>query len=210
MDKPRRIPQSRSDGTAYWKNLKQFGFMEEQVRWDHRSHDVLSGFLREQTENQRLSFLDCGVLSAVTIRKLRAERLNIEYTGIDISEAVIDDCRMRLPDVDWRVMDVRELDFADDGFDVVHIRHTLEHLPDYERAVREARRVARKWAIFCLFLPLAEEDCIQQQITPFGRMYFNRYGRRRFESLLVELFAGVEEHLIPGEERDNDLFICRI
>jgi SAM-dependent methyltransferase len=42
--------------------------------------------------------------------------------------------------------------FGSDAFDVVVLRHVLEHLPDFEVAMREAISVSRRLAVFVFYL----------------------------------------------------------
>jgi ubiquinone/menaquinone biosynthesis C-methylase UbiE len=191
-----------------WGNLDDFHFMEEPVRFAHPSHDVVTEFLVSSYGANPFSFLDCGVLSAVTIRKLADVPLRAAYTGIDLSAPVVRDCRRRFPETDWRVMDIESLAFPESSFDVVHVRHTLEHLSYYERALRECRRVARRHVIVALFLPLGGEDCLERRVTAKGRMFFNAYGRPAFTAFLSSLFARWREVTVAGPERDNQVFLC--
>lgn len=46
-------------------------------------------------------------------------------------------------------MDLTDIQFPDDTFDVIYCSHVLEHVPEDRRAMRELRRVLKKggWAI---------------------------------------------------------------
>lgn len=47
-------------------------------------------------------------------------------------------------------MDITDIDYADEAFDVIFCSHVLEHVPDDRRAIRELNRVLKSdgWAIF--------------------------------------------------------------
>ena len=156
------------------------------------------------------SLPDCGVLSAVTYRKLQESNLNVAYTGIDIAPQIIDDCRRRFRDVDWRVMDVQQLELPTASYDVVVVRHVLEHLPYYDGAIQEARRVCKRFAVFCLFFPLAKEDALAQKTKADGTYHYNTYGREGFLQLLRKEFTTVTEKMVEDPQRDNQLFICQV
>lgn len=62
----------------------------------------------------------------------------------DFSPAMVEAARRRsLPGVDHRVLDMRELDLPDAGFDAVVCRFGYMLVPDPERAFAETRRVLR-------------------------------------------------------------------
>ena len=50
-------------------------------------------------------------------------------------------------------MDMHEMTFSDDSFDVVYASHSLEHSYDVERVVREIVRVARDGAVVGVEVP---------------------------------------------------------
>ncbi|MBS1914146.1 MAG: class I SAM-dependent methyltransferase [Bacteroidetes bacterium] len=84
------------------------------------------------------------------------EHLALRYTGLDYSSAMIELARRHYPSLDFVVGDACALPFADGAFDVVINGVALMHIPDYVRAIVEARRVARRWCIFHTVPVLAE------------------------------------------------------
>lgn len=93
-------------------------------------------------------FLELGVgTGRIALPFIRA---GYDYTGVDISQAMMD----RLVDklaaeaspqrrYDLRQADITALPFADASFDVVIVVHVLHLVSDWRAAVREARRVLR-------------------------------------------------------------------
>ena len=67
------------------------------------------------------------------------------YRGIDIEPRYIARARSRLPDGEFRVMDARHLEFADESFDVVMFVGALHHMHDdvVRDCFREIHRVLR-------------------------------------------------------------------
>lgn len=134
-----------------WKQWDKFSVMEEHFRFNHRSHKYITDFLLKEMRDSLFSLLDYGVVSAVTYKKLQEVRLNVKYTGIDIGKKIIADCRSRFPNADWRIMDVQNLELGDKSYDIVLIRHLLEHLPYYDKAIKEAKRVAKNMFSYVSF-----------------------------------------------------------
>jgi len=198
--------------TSVWNALDGFAFMEELGRGaEHPSRRHVLGWL-QATYGQPprpFSFLDCGVLSAVTYGDLRASGLSYDYTGTDVSAAVVADCRRRYPEGDWRQTSVTDLAVDDAAYDVVHCRHVLEHLPYYETAIRELARVTRRHLLICLFVPLSPRDEILRRMpTPDGYVWVNQYREQPFVDLLQRLFARVDRIDLSDEDEPNQLFVC--
>ncbi|KAK8203596.1 hypothetical protein M8818_005246 [Zalaria obscura] len=60
---------------------------------------------------------------------LPADLLSLDYTkqtATDFSAVVIDNMRAKHPDVEWRVMDIRSLEFDDASFDIAIDKATLD------------------------------------------------------------------------------------
>jgi SAM-dependent methyltransferase len=83
--------------------------------------------------------LDVGCGIGPYVHRLR--ELGHDCIGIDTNtDAIEAGRRLGRP---LEVASAYELDFADDSFDSVILVECLEHLPEYERALAEAARVAR-------------------------------------------------------------------
>lgn len=71
-------------------------------------------------------------------------------------------------------MDVTDIQFGDESFDVIYCSHVLEHIPDDRKALREFYRVLKKdgWAI--LLVPITVERTFEDSsiIDPEERVKF--------------------------------------
>ena len=105
------------------------------------------------------SMLDVGCGAGDLLALLGAG--GAEARGVDASAARVAAARARGLDVDRG--EALALDPPDGAFDRVVIRHTLHHLADPARAVREAWRVARKEVV--LAEPWADPACAEQGAT---------------------------------------------
>lgn len=61
--------------------------------------------------------------------------------GIDREPAMLEQAKSSCPNVEFRVMDVQQLDLFDNSVDLVTARMVLHHVPELSRALTEARRV---------------------------------------------------------------------
>ncbi|GFP31231.1 class I SAM-dependent methyltransferase [Candidatus Hakubella thermalkaliphila] len=75
--------------------------------------------------------------------------------GIDISDEAIQYAKKQyhLENLEYRIMNVTNLDFPDESFDVVCSIEVIEHLEEYERHLLEIRRVLRPGGILVLSTP---------------------------------------------------------
>lgn len=126
-------------------------------------------------------------------------------------------------------MDITDIRYPDDSFDVIYCSHVLEHVPDDVRAMREFRRVLRPGGMAVLQVPLGDRDVTYEDwsiVTPaerlraFGQIDHVRIYGRDFPGRLLSAGFEVEQvdvrTLIEPEElrrlaidRDEPLFIAR-
>ncbi len=71
----------------------------------------------------------------------------IKYRGYEVCPSFIDLCRERFPDGDFLYGDALSLPEQYNSWDTVICRHMIEHTSDWERALREAFRIARRRVI---------------------------------------------------------------
>ena len=69
---------------------------------------------------------------------------------------------------DILVMDMHELTFADDSFDVVYASHALEHSYDVGRVARELTRVAREGAVVGVEVPVRTQQSAADRVVFSG------------------------------------------
>jgi len=102
--------------------------------------DRLKEFLNELlTQKSKLKLLDVGAWKCMLKGWLDSEFPNrIEYVGIDVI-----DLEDRRKDVEFYVMSGDSLLFPSNTFDVVVYIETLEHIPNYVEALKEAYRILK-------------------------------------------------------------------
>jgi SAM-dependent methyltransferase len=64
-----------------------------------------------------------------------------EPVGLDVAEAMVEQARLRCPNLSFVVGDAQQLPFPDASFDSVTMNFGILHLAEPERAIAEARRV---------------------------------------------------------------------
>ncbi len=89
------------------------------------------------------SLLDVGCGTGWFTRRF-AETGSLTVTGLDPNAEWLDYVRQRTPGVEWVVGDARKLPFADGSFDTVVSITALCFIEDWQRALSEMARVARR------------------------------------------------------------------
>ncbi len=103
-----------------------------------RKTEILVPLLRQYlgTTFRRILAVGCGTgLEAVRL----SEAFKTEVIGIDTNPSSFDP--QAISRVELRQGDATRLDFPDRYFDLVYCFHTLEHIPEYARALSEMARV---------------------------------------------------------------------
>src|SRR4051812_46392667 len=102
---------------------------------------IANRFAQMVTMQRPFELLDVGCGTGQS-RQLYVEHTK-RYVGIDLSPGAIELARRKFPSAEWQVADATALPFADASFDAVAFSSVLHHIPDFTRALVEARRVLR-------------------------------------------------------------------
>lgn len=89
--------------------------------------------------------LDLGCGSG-RLYHLFEEFQGVEYVGVDQSEGQIEIAKEKFPKLDFQVVEMTELPFADNEFDIIYCIATFHHLPDEKsriKALQEMKRVLK-------------------------------------------------------------------
>jgi SAM-dependent methyltransferase len=145
-------------------------------------------------------------------------RTRIGYTGMDYSPAMIARARKRYPGTDFQVADATAMPFADKSFDIAFNGVSLMHIPDFETAIAESARVARRACIFHSVPVLARHGTAYLRKYAYGspvvEIIFNR-------DALIACFAAAGLRLeqswptidynvghVLGEDSRAETFLC--
>ena len=75
------------------------------------------------------------------------------YTGLDLSDTLLDTLRRKMPELTLVQGNAEELAFRDGSFDAVLVFAGLHHLPHFERTIAHAHRVLRPGGTFVCLEP---------------------------------------------------------
>lgn len=148
--------------------------------------------------------LDAACASGYYSEVIRVlDKRRIRYIGSDYSPAMVETAQRHYPDQRFEVQNLTALSYSEKSVDVLLISGVLEHIPDYEKAIGEACRVASRHVIIHR-LPFTDREENEYTLgsqysikTP--RIYFSR------KLLLAEM---AKHHFSLRHEQDTYPSAC--
>lgn len=135
---------------GYEEDYFRFNRAKYLSRWEHRvrkcRRQVLAAL--EFAPHAR-DLLDVGCSAGYVMAA--AESLGLKGTGADISKFAVNLCRER--GFQAEVGSLSALPFPDESFDIVTLKHTLEHIEQPLDGLREVKRVLRPGGVAFVIVP---------------------------------------------------------
>lgn len=153
-----RIKEDNINTKDYWDKFSSDAYQEaDRKRGGNRCKFMTVIDLIE--DHKSYDFLDIGCLNGNFYNFLienEYEGIIDKFTGLDISEALIERANTRFPERDWIVGNSEKLPFEDDKFDIVTLMEILEHIEEPKKALQEARRVCKPEGMVIITVPNEE------------------------------------------------------
>lgn len=126
-----------------------------------------------------------------------------DVIGVDFSEELIKKGKETFPNLTFKHMDIRKLDFPKDSFDGIWCNAVLLHLTDtdIEKTLKEFHRVLKKDGV--MFTSFQEGEGTEERISTFG-LDNPRFFNLKTKDSIEEMIQGTGFTLIQSE-RTNDL-----
>jgi 2-polyprenyl-3-methyl-5-hydroxy-6-metoxy-1,4-benzoquinol methylase len=114
--------------------------------------------------------------------------------GIDISEEALQFAKSHYikDNVEFERMDAVKLLFESNSFDVVVSFEVIEHVRDYERYLREIRRVLKPSGVLILSTPNKKFSTLPDCETPTWKWHTKEFYPRELKQILKDYFEQVE------------------
>lgn len=112
-----------------------------QLQWVQRE-DLLAAMISCCEVTNKDHVLDLGTGTGAVACALSSQVSHV--LGVDSEPAMLEQASATCPSVEFRLMDVQQLDLPDSSFDLVTARMVLHHVADVSRALAEASRVLAK------------------------------------------------------------------
>lgn len=114
----------------------------------------------------------------------------------DMSEGMLSEARERLgelPNVDYKVIDIQDIPYEDNSFDIVIANCMLYHVPDINKAVAEVRRVLKPSGYF--YAGTSGHNGILETVVKYLNQdisYSNSFSLENGGEKLTPFFSNVE------------------
>ncbi len=93
------------------------------------------------------SILDAGCGEGFTLAKIKKAKIGKKLEGIEYFDEAIKIGKAINPDITIKKADIYKLPYKDNSFDLVICTEVLEHLETPEKALKELKRVSKKYVI---------------------------------------------------------------
>lgn len=145
--------------------------MTSYYRKDKKMLDYLNSFLYEKIytpvpEEFRGKILDVGCANGVYLYNLRNQGWDVY--GIEPSQEAVNFARNKFALKNVKQGFLEDNNYPDEFFDVVTLRHVIEHLPDPKEAIMEIKRILKKGGLLIITTP--NFDSINEKI--FKQFWF--------------------------------------
>ena len=183
---------------SFWdKDPKRWLKIFDQKK-EEASRSYIVGLLKEERHG---NILEIGIGGADFLRMSKAAGLTVAYTGFDCTQGFIDNAKKHYPEASFIKGDMQDMSkVADDSFDIVYTRHTLEHVEYYEKATQEMARIAKKKVVIVLCHELRDKD--ETNVKDWEhRVYNNYYAKKKFMQFMRTTFSHVE--VVPVPKRSD-------
>lgn len=146
------------------------------------------------------------------------QRKGLISTGIDLSDELLKKATASHPDIEFKKMDVRKLDFDDESFDGIWCHAVLLHLNDKDivKALREFHRLLKPGG--ALFVSFKKGEGAQEVVENFSSDAARYYNFKTTESVTealqatdftdIDAYYVNERDLFGPDRRDLDWVHC--
>lgn len=136
----------------YWEHVNPNEFLQTSNEGYHKPVRQMYRALLAQMQVKEMLEVGCGpgvdYVGAVNTRP------NIRYTGVDMTQNMVDYCTGKYPHGVFRQGDIYRLPFASNQFELVYCKDVLNHLDDWYAGMSELYRVSSKYVLVNFFYGL--------------------------------------------------------
>jgi glycosyltransferase involved in cell wall biosynthesis/SAM-dependent methyltransferase len=152
--------------------------------------------------------LDLGCGPGALWPHLMRHRPRLRWVGADVTEAMVRAARAAFPTVPVVQADAGRLPWRDRAFDVVVVRHLLEHIPEplMQRALTEAVRVARRAVVVAFYLPPSEIGISHTARVAEG-FWETRWTRAEVDAAVAAAGGALRERREGSGTEDDEIWV---
>jgi SAM-dependent methyltransferase len=131
--------------------------------WGTPREQKLAGAIAKHLPVKAGLLLEAGAGDGYLLNFLDKHDFDFKYHAIDISETRTQRIKEHVPFCDLVIGNITNLPYKDNTFDLTICSETLEHIPDYQKAISEIFRVTKQNGYVLITVPNSEQlrtiDC---------------------------------------------------
>jgi len=191
----------------YDKTAKKFS----ETVFDYLHKEQFDEFLEFMPKNAKILDIGCG--PAHPTKYLKENGFSVE--GIDLSKELIKIAKQKVPEVTFKLMDLRKLDYSAENFDGLFACYSLIHIPEKEvlQTLIEFNRVLKLNGF--LFLAIQEgkgEGFVESSMHEKEKVFIKYFSEEEIKNFLEEAgFEVVKISKTPAkhewEHKSDKLFV---
>lgn len=161
---------------------------------------------RHIKKEQYKTVLDVACSLGTDFWGFQQDGINIAYLGMDVSPKFVELAQSKhIPVIQGNIEDIQ---CKDSSFEVCYVRHILEHLPYYEKAITELIRIARSEVLIVFFIrPSDSFDSFSVSLDHNSTLYYNCYNTAK---LIEFVFNNSKVDSVEWEGVDGNEIILHI
>ena len=148
--------------------------------------DHIDDFLKLIPKNGKILDVGCGV--GVDANYIQSK--GFEVVGIDLSEEMLKLAKQKFPYIDFRLMDIRKINFEPNSFDGIFASFSLIHIPkkDIPNILKKFYQILKINGVIYVALHegKSEEIFVDEPLKPGEKLFLNIYSYKEIKNLLVE------------------------
>jgi len=160
------------------------------MRWSYPDAPVRK-IIRRIIKKNKGSVLDVGCGPGIEFEGLKKDKIDVNYLGVDVSNKMVKIASELHPDGNFINARVEDLPFEDRKFTTTICNHLLEHVKNYQVAIRELLRVTNKTALLVFFINPDEKPTSRH--IGYDNTIYTKYNRTELINFINQLGWKVEE-----------------
>lgn len=156
---------------------------------------------RHIKKEQYKTVLDVACSLGTDFWGFQQDGINIAYLGMDVSPKFVELAQSKhIPVIQGNIENIQ---CKDSSFEVCYVRHILEHLPYYNKAITELIRVARSEVLIVFFIKPSEySDTFSVALDRNSLLYYNCYSTSKLTEFVFNdpKVASIEWEGVDGNE----------
>ena len=106
-------------------------------------------------KQKNLKILDAGCGEGQLLLRIQKifSSFNAELYGVDVTNVALERAKKRAPKSKFSLQDLKNLNYENNFFDVIICTEVIEHVPEYQKVLRELKRILKDRGVLIISFP---------------------------------------------------------